>query len=98
MVPAVRPDTRHVFHLYVIATDNRDALMAALAKAGVGSALHYYPAVDKQDGYAERVTLPADGLPVTTRLSQHIVSLPMYPELGNADVDAVIAAVRAHLG
>jgi dTDP-4-amino-4,6-dideoxygalactose transaminase len=96
-VPATRPDTRHVYHLFVIATDNRDALMAALGKAGVGSALHYYPAVDKQDGYVERVTLPAGGLPVTTRLSQRIVSLPMYPELSAADADVVIAAVRANL-
>jgi dTDP-4-amino-4,6-dideoxygalactose transaminase len=97
-VPAVRPDARHVFHLYVITTDNREALMTALGNAGVGSALHYYPAVDKQEGYAEHIVLPAGGLPVTTRLSQRIVSLPMYPELSDADVDAVIAAVRAHLG
>jgi dTDP-4-amino-4,6-dideoxygalactose transaminase len=95
-VPAVRPDTHHVFHLYVIATDNRDALMAALGKVGVGSALHYYPAVDKQDGYAQRVTIPADGLPTTERLTERIISLPMYPELSDADADAVIAAVRAN--
>ncbi len=96
-VPMVRADSRHVFHLYVIAADNRVALMAALAKAGVGSALHYYPAIDRQDGYAQRVTVLGGGLPVTTRLSERIVSLPMYPELSDADVDAVIAAVRASL-
>lgn len=96
-VPAVRTDTHHVFHLYVVATDNRDPLMAALGKAGIGSALHYYPAVDRQEGYAQRVVLPASGLPVTTRLSECIVSLPMYPELGDADADAVIAAVRANV-
>jgi dTDP-4-amino-4,6-dideoxygalactose transaminase len=98
VVPAKRSDSQHVFHLYVIATDNRDALMASLAKGGIGSALHYFPAVHRQECYAERVKLPQDGLPVTTRLSERIVSLPMYPEISDADTDTVIAAVRAAFG
>lgn len=93
-VPAVRTDTDHVYHLYVIATEERDAFREQLAHAGIGSAIHYFPAVHDQDGYTQRVTVAPGGLPVTSRLATQIVSLPIYPELSDRDTDQVIAAVR----
>lgn len=98
MVPAERSDTYHVFHLYVAAIDGRDALISALSIAGVGSALHYHPAVHMQEGYADHVSLPAAGLPNTTSISERIVSLPMFPELEDAEIEQVIEAIRLYMG
>jgi dTDP-4-amino-4,6-dideoxygalactose transaminase len=89
-----REDTQHVYHLYVIACQNRDALIAYLAKHQIGCAIHYPVPVHRQYGYAERIMLPPAGLPVTERVCQQILSLPLYPELTDADVDSVVAATR----
>jgi dTDP-4-amino-4,6-dideoxygalactose transaminase len=93
-VPAPRPDATHAYHLYVAACDERDALIAHFAKRGVGCGIHYPAPVHQQNGYAERAVLPRGGLPVTEQLVSRIVSLPMYPELTDAEVDASAAAVR----
>ena len=92
--PKERPDTQHVYHLYVIACAQREALMAHLAERQVGCAIHYPVPVHRQAGYADRVSLPAGCLPVTEGLCQQIMSLPLYPELSDADVARVIACVR----
>ena len=68
--------------------------MAHLSERQIGCAVHYPVPVHRQLGYAERVVQPADGLPVTERICRQILSLPLYPELSDADVERVIAAVR----
>ncbi len=93
-LPQARPDAAHVYHLYVVAADDRDALIAHLAKQGVGTAVHYPVPAHRHKGYAERVRIPAAGLPVTDRLVGRILSLPIYPELTDAEADRVIAAIR----
>jgi dTDP-4-amino-4,6-dideoxygalactose transaminase len=92
--PKERAEAQHAHHLYVIGCRRRDALMAHLAEHQVGSAIHYPIPVHRQPGYAERVVLPAKGLPKTERVCQQILSLPIYPELSDADVERVIATVR----
>jgi len=93
-VPRARVGAQHVYHLYVIASSQREALIAHLAECQIGCAIHYPLPVHRQHGYGERVTIAAGGLPVTERLCQQILSLPLYPELSDADVDRVIATVR----
>ncbi len=93
-IPTEREEAQHVYHLYVVACAERDALMAHLAAHQIGCAIHYSMPVHRQHGYAERVTLSPGGLPVTEHLCQQILSLPLYPELSDADVDRVIATVR----
>jgi dTDP-4-amino-4,6-dideoxygalactose transaminase len=93
--PKQRGDAQHVFHLYVIACAQRDALMAYLSERHIGCAIHYTAPVHRQGGYAELVIMPPGGLPVTERICQKILSLPLYPELTDADVDRVIATVRS---
>jgi dTDP-4-amino-4,6-dideoxygalactose transaminase len=51
--------------------------------------------VHRQRGYVERIIQPGGGLPVTERICRQILSLPLYPELSDADVERVIAAVRS---
>jgi dTDP-4-amino-4,6-dideoxygalactose transaminase len=92
--PKQRAGTQHVYHLYVVAYTQRDALMAHLNEHQVGCAIHYPAPVHRQRGYAERVILPASGLPMTDRICQQILSLPLYPELSDADVDRVIETMR----
>jgi dTDP-4-amino-4,6-dideoxygalactose transaminase len=93
--PKQRPDSQHVYHLYVIVCAQRDALMSYLVECQIGCAIHYPLPVHCQPGYAERVILPRGGLPVTENLCQKILSLPIYPELNDADIDRVITAVRS---
>ncbi len=92
--PNERADAQHVYHLYVIGCAQRDALIAYLSERHIGCAVHYPVPVHRQRGYAERVILPLGGLPVTERVCQQILSLPLYPELSDADVDRVIATVH----
>lgn len=92
--PAARRDATHVYHLYVAACDEREALIAHFAKRGVGCGVHYSAPVHRQNGYAERAIFPRGGLPVTERLVWRILSLPMYPELTDAEVDTTVSIIR----
>jgi dTDP-4-amino-4,6-dideoxygalactose transaminase len=94
-VPATRSGSRHVFHLYVIACDERGALKAHLASAGITTGIHYPLPVHRQDGYTQRVHVPARCV-VTERLVERILSLPLYPELQEYEVDRVVTAIRAY--
>ena len=95
VTPKTRPDVDHAYHLYVVTSAHRDDLMKYLSDRQIGCAIHYPVPVHLQRGYHERAVLPLDGLPVTERLCEKILSLPMYPELDDADVDQVIATVRS---
>ena len=65
-----------------------------LRDRGVGTAVHYPFPVHLQDAYRGSVALAPDGLPVTEAIMPRILSLPMYPELSEADAVAVAGAVR----
>ncbi len=95
-VPARHADDSHAYHLYVVRCDERDRLKTHLAADGIGSAVHYPVPVHRQDGYAEKTVVPNDGLPLTERLAEQILSLPMYPELSDAEVDRVAASIRGY--
>ena len=93
-VPRERAGAQHAYHLYVVACMQRDALMAYLAERQIGCAIHYPVPVHRHGGYAERTMLPTGGLPVTERICHQIISLPLYPELSDPDVDRVIATMH----
>jgi dTDP-4-amino-4,6-dideoxygalactose transaminase len=92
--PSGRAGTEHAYHLCVVACEQRDALMAYLSDHQIGCAVHYPVPVHRQGGYAEHVILPPSGVPVTERICQQILSLPLYPELSDANVERVITTVR----
>jgi dTDP-4-amino-4,6-dideoxygalactose transaminase len=98
VLPSAREDAEHAYHLYVVACEDRDALIRHLGAQGVGTAIHYPVPAHLHPGYAERARLPKEGLPLTNRIAGRIVSLPMYPELSDNDVNSVIAAVRGFYG
>jgi dTDP-4-amino-4,6-dideoxygalactose transaminase len=92
--PKERAAVDHVYHLYVVACAQRDNLMTHLAARRIGCAIHYPVPVHRQNGYAERAIVPRGDLPVTERICRQILSLPLYPELSDADVDRVVASIR----
>lgn len=87
-----RPDdVGHVYHLYVIATEARDALQAHLRERGIGALVHYPVPVHRQPAYA---AMAPRALPQTEHAAATVLSLPMYPELSDEDQQTVIAAMR----
>ena len=93
-LPARRRAATHVFHQYVVRSPARDALRAALGAGGVGTNIHYPVPVHRQPAYAERLAIAPSGLVETERAAPEVLSLPIYPQLGDAAVARVIAAVR----
>lgn len=90
---APRPEDHHVYHLYAIQTERRDALRAFLQGRGIGTAVHYPVPVHRQPAY-ERLGYGLGSLPVTERAAERLVSLPMYPDL-LPDAPALVAAAIA---
>jgi dTDP-4-amino-4,6-dideoxygalactose transaminase len=80
-----------VFHLYVIQSKRRDALMAHLKAKGIGTSIQYPIPIHLQPAY--RAVAPAGSLPVAEQLATEILSLPMYPELTLDEVREVARAV-----
>ena len=87
--PARRAEAGHVFHQYVIRSDRRDDLQAALKNAGIGTGVHYPVPVHRQPAYEGRVALGPARCVATERAAAEILSLPMFPELTDAQVDRV---------
>ncbi|QFY90679.1 DegT/DnrJ/EryC1/StrS family aminotransferase [Magnetovirga frankeli] len=83
----------HVFHQYVIATNGRNILQERLKRLGVGSLVHYPMAVHQQPAYADPTLRPVD-LPHTERLVGRILSLPMYPQLRDDEIEEVVTALH----
>lgn len=92
VLPAVAANVRHVYHLYVVRAQGREDLMKRAREAGVGTGIHYPVPVHLQPAYAGRCG-GADALPETERAAREVLSLPMYPELSDADIETVIATL-----
>lgn len=91
--PHARPDDRHVYHLYVVRSERRDALRAYLAARGIGTAIHYPVPVHRQPAYL-RLSAGLGGLPGTEAAARSVLSLPMFPDL-SPESAATVAKVIA---
>jgi dTDP-4-amino-4,6-dideoxygalactose transaminase len=89
--PVEAPGRRHVYHLYVVEALDRDAFRARLGAAGVETAVHYPRAIHQQSAY--RMLGEGRDLHISERLASQVVSVPIYPELTDAEVDAVSEAL-----
>lgn len=96
-LPVVLPieisDCRHVYHLFVIRHNRRDELMASLASQGVYCGIHYPIPIHLQSAYAS-LGYPKGSFPITERISDEILSLPMFPELQPGQVEYVCKCIR----
>jgi dTDP-4-amino-4,6-dideoxygalactose transaminase len=94
-VPRRRPDSSHVYHLYVIRSDGRDKLLKFLTREGVGALTHYPVPLHLQPAYMGRLRLAPGLLTETERAAREVLSLPMYPELLESEIRTVIASLRS---
>ena len=87
--PLEIPGARHVFHKYVLtAGSDRDRLRQHLSEAGVGTMVHYASPLHKEPMFTDYLNTN-DAFPEAERLSREAISLPIYPELNDADVDYI---------
>lgn len=96
-VPEDKPWELNVYHNFVITTARRDDLMSYLKKAGIGSAIHY-PVPIHMQAAAKNLSYKEGSFPVVERLAQTMMSLPIYPELEQFEIDVVIQEVRKFFG
>lgn len=92
-LPVTAPGNTHVWHVFALLTDRRDALQAHLASQGVPTLIYYPLPLHLQKCYAGHGWAGGD-YPVAEAVARRILPLPMYPELTDAQVDHVIAAIR----
>jgi dTDP-4-amino-4,6-dideoxygalactose transaminase len=92
--PVIDPDALHVFHLYVIQLENRDAVLKALSDRGIGAGVHYPVPVHRQPAYAHLGT-PVTDFPITNRVAERVLSLPIFPEMTFTQVERVVSTLRA---
>jgi dTDP-4-amino-4,6-dideoxygalactose transaminase len=95
--PVTDPANEHIFHQYTMRVERRDALRTFLQERGIGSMVYYPVALHLQPCFAD-LGYRAGSLPVTEQAMKEVISLPIYPELTDAQQDEVIAAVREFYG
>jgi dTDP-4-amino-4,6-dideoxygalactose transaminase len=93
--PSVREGAEHVFHLFVIQVDERDAILEYLKERGVFAGIHYPNPVHLQPAYQGRLRT-ASNVSVTESICNTIISLPMYPELSLNETEAVVGSLKSY--
>lgn len=93
VLPVVRTNTKHTFHLYVIRCKQQDALKAFLKDKGVETAIHYPTPLPLLPAYQYLQYQPTD-IPICNQYQHHILSLPIYPELTTAQMDFVADSIK----
>jgi len=93
VVPREAEWTKGVYHLYVVRMQDREALQAYLAEAGIGTGIHYPIPLHLQKAYQHLGYKPGD-FPVTERVAAEIVSLPMFPQLDASQQLEVVNKVK----
>jgi dTDP-4-amino-4,6-dideoxygalactose transaminase len=92
-LPTHYKDSKTVWHCYVIEYDRRDEARSHLMEMGIETGIHYPLPVHLQPAYASLGYRPGD-FPVSEEFSHRCLSLPIYPELSEAQIEAVAQAVR----
>ena len=82
-----------VFHLYVIRVKNREAVMQSLTQRGIGCGIHYPIPIHLQQAY-KSLGLGRGSFPIAERCADEILSLPMFPELTQAQIEHVVRELR----
>jgi dTDP-4-amino-4,6-dideoxygalactose transaminase len=92
-LPVEMPGARHVYHLYTLRSDARDALQAALLAHGIQTAVHYAIPAHLQPAYAD-LGYGEGSLPRSEAAARQVLSLPIYPELSESAIAKVAATVK----
>ncbi len=94
--PVEAQDCRHVYHQYTVRVPRRDEFKAYLQENGVGSMIYYPVSLHQQKAFRDLGYDDAD-FPVTRQAQEEVLSLPMFPELTDSQVDFVSDQVKAFL-
>ena len=91
VLPKTYDEKSHVWHVFVVRTDDREALQKHLENNGVQTNIHYPTAPHKQGCYSEYANL---SLPVTEKIHQEVMSLPISPVMTDEEVKKVVEVVN----
>jgi dTDP-4-amino-4,6-dideoxygalactose transaminase len=91
--PKIRGNSFHIFHLYVILADKRDELASYLKSKKISTGIHYPTALPFLPAYKYLGHEPSD-FPVVHQFQDEILSLPMYPELDNDQIDYTANSIK----
>ena len=94
-LPQKRKNATHVYHLYVIRLKTRDALQAHLKNHQIGTLIHYPVPVHLQPAY-KHLSQDKKELVTTERIATEVLSLPMYPELGESELEMIVSAIQTY--
>lgn len=92
-LPCEMEYARHVYHLYTVRHPDRDAFVKALAADGIATGVHYPIPIHLQPAWAD-LGYHTGSFPEAERASMEVVSLPLYPEMTDAQIDGIVSAVR----
>jgi dTDP-4-amino-4,6-dideoxygalactose transaminase len=94
IAPAERPASRHVYHQFVVRVPEREAWRTTLTEAGVQTGVHYPIPVHLQPAYADLGYSRGD-FPVAEQAAAEVLSLPMFPELTDEQIESIASVFRA---
>lgn len=97
VTPFIKEDRETSWHLYVIKIENRDGVIEELKKCGIGCSVHFIP-IHKHTYYREKYGYKDVDYPVANRVYEHSLSLPIYPDMSDAEVEYVIKKVMEIVG
>jgi dTDP-4-amino-4,6-dideoxygalactose transaminase len=95
--PTIDPANESIYNQYTLRAERRDALQEHLKGRGIGTAVYYPLPLHLQPCFAY-LGYQAGSCPEAERAAGEVISLPVYPELGRAQLDEVAGAVRAFYG
>lgn len=91
-IPIEQENYTHVYHQYTLLTQNRDKVIKALSKNNIASAIYYPSGLHQQTAFKEFALNTS--LPITERAAKQCLSLPMYPELSEQQIERIIDLVQ----
>lgn len=94
ITPQIFPDFKHIFHLYVIRAKRRDELAKYLLSKGIFTVIHYPIPIHLQTA-SKGLGYSKGDFPVTEKLANEILSLPMFPELTESDIRYVADQIKS---
>lgn len=93
MLPVAKSEEAHVWHLFVVRTDKRDELQRHLLQQGVNTSIHYPIPPHKQKAFGSINNI---SLPITEKIHNQVLSLPIGPELSDAQVTHIVDSCNAY--
>jgi len=88
ILPSVMQNRTHVYHLFVVRSKRRKELIEALSKNGIASGIHYPTPLPFLEAYNYKQHKPGD-FPIAVKVSKEILSLPIYPEITDLQIDTI---------